>query len=423
MREQTDIVLLSPPFYRFMGSHNDKVPMSLSYLSAYLERQGISHVVYNADYTGSTLYWSLKWMSENYDTYVDAVNGKGSLYGEVMEQVLSFDPKMVVVMGGEPLVATAEWGNPFIAANYAKRLRRQGVYTVGLGPFFTLDPDRFLPDFDCMLGGEPSEAIVDVFHERPGGMLSFGLNGLDIMPSLAHLFPAAMKTNWAMTSFGCPFSCSFCMNAALYGRLDNPVRHIAADTVARDLARRREDTIYLADLNFPFASTARIQALLEAFDDVSLSKTFTVDARVDCITEEKVELMKALGITTVKLGVESLDESKLERWKKRITLKQTESAIQMLQQQNMDVIFYLLIDAGTTEDDYKATRRFVEKWRPAFIVPNIHAYDMASDYRYDTEFSPLRLKALGISRELYYRFLDLQSSANPTVGKIIGSSG
>ena len=420
MHEQVDMVLLSPPFYRFMGSHNDKIPMSLTYLSAYLEDEDISHVVYNADYTGSSIYWSLKWMCENYDTYVDAVDGKGSLYGEVVEQVLSFNPKMVVIMGGEPLVATAEWGNPFIAANYAKRLKQQGVYTVGMGPFFTLDQERFLSDFDCILGGEPSEAIVDVFYKKPAGMLSFGLNRLDIMPSLDHLFPAAQKTNWAMTSFGCHFNCSFCINAALYGSLDDPIRHIDADTAARDLDRRQDDNIYLADLNFPVASTERIQTLLEAFNNVSLNKTFTIDARVDCITEEKAELMKELGITAVKLGVESLQQSKLDRWKKRITLQQTESAIQILQQQNMDVIFYLLIDAGITEDDYMATRAFVEKWRPSFIVPNVHAYDMASDYRYDTEFSPLRLKELGIPRELFYRFLDLQSSKNPTVGKIIG---
>ena len=420
MHEQADIVLLSPPFYRFMGSHNDKIPMSLIYLSAYLEDEDISHVVYNADYTGASLYWSLKWMCENYDTYVDAVDGKGSLYGEVIEQVLSFNPKMVVIMGGEPLVATAEWGNPFIAANYAKLLRQQGLYTIGMGPFFTLDQERFLPDFDCILGGEPSEAIVDVFHKRPAGMLSFGLNRLYIFPSLDHLFPAGQKTDWAMTSFGCPFNCSFCMNAALYGGLDDPVRYIDADTAARDLARRQEKNIYLADLNFPVASTERIQTLLEAFNNVSLDKTFTIDARVDCITKEKAELMKEIGITSVKLGVESLKQSNLDSWKKRITLQQTESAIQMLQQQNIDVIFYLLIDAGTTEDDYMATREFVEKWQPSFIVPNVHAYDMASDYRYDTEFSPLRLKELGIPRELYYRFLDLQSSANPTVGKIIG---
>ncbi len=420
MHQQADIVLLNPPFYRFMGSHNDKIPMSLTYLSAYLEIAGISHVVYNADYTGASLYWSLKWMCENYDTFVDAVDNKGSLYGEVIEQILSFSPKMVVIMGGEPLVATAEWGNPFIAANYSKLLRRQGVYTVGLGPFFTLDPKRFRTDFDCMLPGEPSEAIVDVFHGRPSGPPSFGLNRLNIIPSFDRLFPDGQKTDWAITSFGCPYKCSFCLNASLYGDLKDPVRFVDADTAAEDLVRREDDSIYLADLNFPVASVGRIQTLLKAFKKVSLNKTFTIDARVDAITEEKAELLKQMGISAVKLGVESLNQSNLNKWKKRINLQQTESAIRMLQQRGIDVIFYLLIGAGTTEDDYKATRAFVEKWRPSFIVPNVHAYDIASDYRYDTEFSPLRLEKLGIPRELYYRFLDLQNSTNPTVGKIIG---
>jgi len=54
------IGLLSPPFFRFAGSHNDRVPMEFAYASEYLEEFGIEHVVVNSDYVGSKSYvpWS-----------------------------------------------------------------------------------------------------------------------------------------------------------------------------------------------------------------------------------------------------------------------------------------------------------------------------------------------------------------------------
>ena len=151
MIKQVDVVLFNPPFFRFCGSHNDRAPVSLCYLSRHLEKNKISHVVYNADYTGAETYWSMKWMFENFDTFKDGVDNRGSLYGEVIETLMSFNPKAVVIMGGEPLFPTKDWGNPFIAANFAKRLKSFGVYTVGIGPFFTLDKERFQDDFDCIM--------------------------------------------------------------------------------------------------------------------------------------------------------------------------------------------------------------------------------------------------------------------------------
>ena len=47
--EQVDVVLFNPPFFRFCGSHNDRAPVSLCYLSRYLSEKDISQVMYNAE--------------------------------------------------------------------------------------------------------------------------------------------------------------------------------------------------------------------------------------------------------------------------------------------------------------------------------------------------------------------------------------
>jgi anaerobic magnesium-protoporphyrin IX monomethyl ester cyclase len=419
MNDHVDVVLLNPPFYRFFGSHNDKMPLSLAYLSQYLERESISHVLYNADYTGSSLYWSLRWMCDHYDTYVDAVNGKGSLFGEVIEHVLSFGPKAVVLMGGEPLIATTEWGNPFIASHFSDRLRQYGIHTIGVGPFFSLEPDRFAPHFDCILSGEPSSAIVGALAPGSRGILPFATMELDVIPDLDHMFPADQSTNLAMTSFGCQFGCSFCLNAKLYDRLDTPVRFVEPEVVKKDLDRRKATDIYLADLNLPVASIERLQRLCASLTSLTPRRTFTIESRVDCIDEVRADLLKEMGVRAVKLGVESLKQTQLDSWNKKITIDQTEKAMSRLKDRGIGVIIYLFIDRGVTEKDFELTAEFITRWKPEFIVPNINAYDLSSDYRYDTEFSPLRLEELGISRDLFDRFLDLQSQMNPTVGRLI----
>ena len=158
--DQFDVVLLAPPYYRVLGSHNNRAAVSLTYLSAYLEQAGISHVVYDADYTPAETFWGMRYMFDNYQPFVDAVDGNSGLYGEVTEIVMSFKPSAVVILGAEPLIATKDWANPFIAAHYARLLRALGVFTIGIGHFFTLDKQAFDGAFDCILSGEPSPAIV-----------------------------------------------------------------------------------------------------------------------------------------------------------------------------------------------------------------------------------------------------------------------
>lgn len=191
------------------GAITTESALPYSYLSSYLQEASISHVIYGADATAADRHWSTRHLFQNFDTFVDAVNGKGSLYAETLEILLNFSPKMVVIAASEPLLATKNWANPFIAANFSKLLRQCGIYTVGIGHFLTLDHERFRDDFDCILGGEPSPAIVEIFRGRPVGYIPPVPIGLDVLPSLNHVFPAHLRSDYVMSSFGCRFQCAF----------------------------------------------------------------------------------------------------------------------------------------------------------------------------------------------------------------------
>jgi anaerobic magnesium-protoporphyrin IX monomethyl ester cyclase len=416
---QADVVLLAPPYFRFCGSHNNRAAPTLTYLSRYLEDAGVSHVVYNADYTSAERFWSMRWMFEHYQPFVDAVDGRSSLYGEIAEHLMSFAPKVVVILGGEPLIATKDWGNPFIAAHYAALFRRLGVFTVGVGHFFTLDRRRFADAFDCVLGGEPSRKIVDIVRDRTRGYVAPEPIPLDVVPNLTRLSPQAQQTDFAMTSFGCRFPCAFCLSQKLYAELDQRVRFVHLNTVFEDLAQRPEQDIYLTDLTFTFAPRKRLQALAEGLRERGIKKRFTIDTRVDCLTEATADLLVDLNVTRVKIGVEGITPALLEAFNKRTDLKKIECAVSLLRERGIAVVTYLLIGGSTSVEDYEATREYIKRLNPEFVPVAIWAYDLTGDYRYDTQFSPLRLREWGIDKDVFFRYLALQEELNPTVGTLL----
>jgi hypothetical protein len=418
---QADVVLFSPPFFRFWGSHNDRAPVTLCYLSRYLDNHNIPHVVYNADYTGAATYWSMRWMFENFETFKDAVDNKGSLYGEVLEVVMSFNPKVVVVMGGEPLFPTKDWGNPFIAVNFAKRLKAFGVHTVGIGPFFTLDKDRFKDCFDCVLDGEPGEEIVDIVTHKTTGSVASKPIDLQVIPNLMELYPSQQKVDFVMTSYGCFYHCAFCLVQKLYRKIgQSTMRFVELGAVMRDLAQRpHEDAIYLTDLDFSMTPTARVEEFAEVLIRSGMRKKFTIESRVDTITEEIADLWVRLGVERVKLGVEGGTDELMKSFAKGTSVSQAETAVKILKARGIKIVVYLIVGGKGDPKEYEDTRAFVNELAPEFVAVNVWAYNLRTDYKYDSQFSPASLRHWDVDEKEFFKHLELQQAINPTVGRML----
>lgn len=418
--DQVEVVLLSTPFFRLCGSHNDRAPLSLCYLSRYLDEAGISHAVVNADFTGAKRYWSMRWMFDNFKPFIDAADGSSSLYGEVVEAVMSYDPKVVVILGGEPLIATKDWTNPFVGEHYSRLFRSLGVHTVGFGHFYSLDTARFVDHFDSILTGEPSSTIVEVVRNRPRGRIDGAPVDLDVTPLFAHCDPPGWQTDFVMTSFGCRFPCSFCLVQQFYGEMDRRVRFVEPQTVADDIEGRMAHDLYFTDLTFTYAPKRRLRALVDTLSDRRISRSFTIDTRVDRLDEETVEILVALGVTRVKIGVEGMTDELLKSFDKRIELAQIEAAIGRLRDARMEVVTYLLIGGPSNAMSYQATSAYIRELAPDFVPVAIWAYDdLTVDYRYETQFSPVTLAKWGLEPQIFYDYVDLQREVNPTVGLML----
>jgi len=410
------IVLFNPPFFRFCGSHNDRAPLSLCYLSRFLEDAKLPHVVFNGDYTGAKTYWRWKWMFDNFQPFKDAVDNKGSLYGEVIEEIMDFSPKVVVIMAGEILYPTTDLGNPFIGANFSKRLRKLGVFTVGVGPFYSLQPKKFKKYFDCLIIGEPSKDLIEIIKKKKKGIIRVNPIANNVVPNFNYLVPEGQKKDILMTSFGCAYNCAFC----LVPKVSPKVRFIEPETIIKDIKSRPTGKIYLGDLTFNLSAN-HLRMLRDILKKNNIKKEFVAEIRVDLIDQEKIKLLKEIGVKTVKIGIEGITQKQLDVFNKKTNKKMIINTYSLLKKAGFKIVGYFMLGGkGIKLADYKKNIKFLKSLKLDYIVINIWSYDINTDYRYDTHFSPTALARWKIPKKVFYDYLEFQQSMNPTVGNLIG---
>jgi anaerobic magnesium-protoporphyrin IX monomethyl ester cyclase len=167
------------------------------------------------------------------------------------------------------------------------------------------------------------------------------------------------------------------------------------------------------------APKTRLRDLAARLRDAGIRKSYTIDTRADCISEEIADILVDLNVEQVKIGVEGATERMLEVFNKGTEVDANTQAIKVLRARGIKVLTYLLIGGDIDEKDYETTRDYIQQLQPDFVPVAIWAYDLDGDYRYDTQFSPVRLKKWGIPEEVFFKYLSLQDEVNPTVGKLL----
>lgn len=408
---QAKVVLLQPPFFRVCGSHNDRAPLELCYASCFLEDAGISHVVVNADYSGSRTHLPWRKLFENEAYLRAAVDGQHAVLDECTEMVMQFAPEQVVIAAGDSCIPTKDFGSPYIAARVSERLRAYGVRTIGIGPIFLKDPAPFGPFFDGFFGSLVNRSLVDVLlGETPDVVEGSPIGEL---PLFSQVVPPGHATDYVMSNFGCSFDCSFCLAP---GVTNSRVLFQPTGVFLRDLFERSKvlesQKLYVADMIFPL-NVRRMRLLADALDGAGF--VLSCESRTDTARPELLEPMRRMGVQTVKVGLEAMDDEALTSMQKRQTVEKEERALTVLKEYGFRVVGYLIL--GDFYPSVAAMERtlarahaltadgLVQDW-----VVNVAAYEtMAWDERkMDAHFSLASARRQGVPEEIVWKFLDLQ---------------
>ncbi|MFL6072487.1 MAG: B12-binding domain-containing radical SAM protein [Mycobacteriales bacterium] len=380
--DSPQVVLVQPPYLRAAGSHNDRLPLELCYLAGYLHRAGIEAPVLNADATGADCYIPWRELFANFGHVMAAADGDSMLFSETVERVMSCRPEVVVVAAADSVTPWVDVGNAYISAELSRRLRRLGVYTVGVGPFYTEVPGKFIDAFDAILRGGPSPSIVQLVRSRPVGAVVDGEpHDLSVLPHLKVEPAGTCRDDVVMTAFGCPFTCTFCLAAS------QRYRRVPVEAVAADVAARRPGLLDLGDAVLPLWP-GRVGELAARL--APLGRAYTCEVSVTSITPPALDALQALGVVAVKMGVESGDDAQLEAMGKHQTRDDTLAAAKLIKERGLRLTAYVLLGGPTAIEGTAArTLSLCEEINADDYVINVWGHhDLAErDFRYDGHFS------------------------------------
>ncbi|MDD5680287.1 MAG: radical SAM protein [Candidatus Omnitrophica bacterium] len=164
------------------------------------------------------------------------------------------------------------------------------------------------------------------------------------------------------TSRGCAFQCNFC-NKLTFGSVYRPKTpkrvvdemeymlkcgfkeiHIIDDSFTQDINRAKDvcREIIRRNLKFPWASLSGV--------------------RVDCVDFEFFRLAKESGCWLIGFGIESGDQTVLDRVNKKTTLAQIENAVRLAKKAGLDTFGFLILALlGETEESMQRTIAFAKK--------------------------------------------------------------
>ena len=276
---------------------------------------------------------------------------------------------------------------------YADRLRERDVPVVIGGAHVTFLADEALEHADFVARGEGGDTLtVELLQALRGerdldtvGGLSFMQDGVAVHNPLRERCPdldelpvpdlslivghERMGSTPVMTSWGCPFACTFCSVTSMFGRR---YRYRSIENVIAELEEKRPARVFFYDDNFA-ARPARLKELLRAMIDHGLTMPWTAQVRTDVAgDEELLDLMRQSGCDRLCIGLESVNQETLEEYAKSQSVDDIIDALATLRRHGLKIHGMFVL--GADSDDQHSVRdtvRFAVKHHIDSLMLNI----------------------------------------------------
>ena len=383
------ILLIEPPYERFIGFKSEWFPMGISCMASYLIERGHDVAVYHAEHGPDTEYKSVVKYAENFGGYKAAVEADDHpIWAEVIREISLFHPDVVGVSVLTPKVPSA-----FKIAAICKKIDPKMIVVFG-NHHSTIRPAEMLSDrnVDFVVRGEGEETLSLLVDNLAGSSpdhhaiagLSFRNNGkivnnrdrtriknLDDLP-----FPArnkllhfntytSVQLDMVMTSRGCPYSCAFCASHNMWGK---KVRFRSIGNIIDEINELKNmysmKNITFMDDSFTI-NKERVKELCQAMIEKNINITWSCLTRVNMINDEIIALMKKAGCAKVDVGIESGNQRVLDLINKGITVQQVRKAAEILRRNKMYWSGFFMFGFPTeTEREIFDTLNFLKELKP-----------------------------------------------------------
>jgi magnesium-protoporphyrin IX monomethyl ester (oxidative) cyclase len=201
---------------------------------------------------------------------------------------------------------------------------------------------------------------------------------------------------------GCPWDCSFCSAWTFYGR---SYRRASPEAAAEEVASVGEPGLFIVD-DVAFIRPEHGDAIAAELEKRKVCKEYYLETRADVLLRhpEVFERWRRLGLNYMFLGMEALDETGLELFRKRVSPDDNFHALELARRIGLTVAINLIVDPQWDRKQFAAVR----DW--ATSVPEIVHLTVMTPYP-GTEIWHTESRKL-TTRD--YRLFDIQHAVLPT---------
>jgi hopanoid C-3 methylase len=155
-------------------------------------------------------------------------------------------------------------------------------------------------------------------------------------------------------SRGCPWDCSFCSAWTFYGR---SYRLVSPQRVIEDLKSIREPGVFIVD-DVAFVHERHGMEIGEAIAQAGIRKRYYLETRGDVLLRNKdaFRLWKRLGLKTMFLGLEAIDEEGLQKFRKRVSLDRNLEAVEFARSLGVNVAINIIADPDWDHERFRVVR-------------------------------------------------------------------
>lgn len=383
------VVLIDPPFYRFIGFYNRYFPLGVVSVGTALKEAGHDVAVYDADYNDHPTALDYTRLIDHYGTYLESfADDHHPVWTEVRETLARLKPDLIGIAIWTTYAASA-----FHVARICKQVRPDCPVMMG-GPHATVKADevlRICPHVDYVIRGEGEQASIELLEHLAGARpdrasihgLSYRREGtiqhaparekhrvLDTCPFPDRDLLMNAKTytpedmGLIMTSRGCPYACTYCATE-IRRTCFRSVEHVL-DEIRRTQERYGTIQFNFKDDSFT-ANKGRVEQLCDRIVAERLRIRWECTTRANLITGELLKTMKQAGCNSIKIGIESGSQTILEQMNKAITLEQLRQAAQWLRKAGIHWTGYFMMGVpGETEAHIYQTLKFMYELKPDY---------------------------------------------------------
>jgi hopanoid C-3 methylase len=159
-------------------------------------------------------------------------------------------------------------------------------------------------------------------------------------------------------SRGCPWDCAFCSAWTFFGR---SYRKTPVEAAVEELARIREPNVFLVD-DVAFADPDHADRLADAVARRGIRKQYYLETRSDLVLRhpEVFERWCRLGLSYMFLGLEAIDDERLQAFRKRLSAEESFRALEIARGLGITVAVNLISDPAWDERQFARVRRWAE---------------------------------------------------------------